>query len=151
MTKVAIIRMMQILVAGWVSAACGLLLGAIGWLTLAWRAELLPSRHQKRGRLRDTTIQAPCYWTLFAILVLTGTEIGLDLLDADKTTVWYQPVRYAAAVATFCPPMAVLGAKRPQDHGWQIVVLSLWLILLVPSTQWLLLQPGESMHFHPAW
>ncbi|HYO23615.1 MAG TPA: hypothetical protein VEQ85_01570, partial [Lacipirellulaceae bacterium] len=30
---------------------------------------------------------------------------------------------------------AVLGAKRPQDRAWQWVVLSLWIVLLVPAGQ----------------
>jgi hypothetical protein len=39
--------------------------------------------------------------------------------------IWLSHLRFIAAGATFCPLMALLGAKRPQDRGWQFVVLSL--------------------------
>ena len=44
--------------------------------------------------------------------------------------------------------MALLGAKRPQDRGWQFIVLSLWLVLALPSFEWLLF--GRIHEIHPA-
>ena len=59
-------------------------------------------------------------------------------------------VRYLAAVATLCPSMAVLGCKRPQNRGWQFIVLSLLVILIVPSIEALLQRPGGPLRLHAA-
>jgi hypothetical protein len=61
------------------------------------------------------------------------------------------PLRYAAAVTTLCPMMAVLGAKRPQDRAWQWVVLALLATLWLPAAQWLLLESGEPTDLFLAW
>jgi hypothetical protein len=47
--------------------------------------------------------------------------------------------------------MAVLGAKRPQDRGWQWVVLSLWVVLLVPAAQAWAAPSGDQLRLHPLW
>jgi hypothetical protein len=59
--------------------------------------------------------------------------------------------RYVAAAMTFCPLMGVLGAKRPQDRGWQWVVLSLWVILLVPAMQAVAARSGHRLELYGAW
>ncbi|HEX6963971.1 MAG TPA: hypothetical protein VF175_19040, partial [Lacipirellula sp.] len=84
-------------------------------------------------------------------LTLGAVEIAAlqNLGDSDSLAIslW----RYAAAVSTFCPLMAVLGAKRPQDRGWQWVVLSLWVILLVPALQAVAARTGERLELAGAW
>ena len=45
----------------------------------------------------------------------------------------HSPLDFAAAMIVFCPAMALLGAKRPQDKPWQLIVLSLWGILALPG------------------
>ena len=47
--------------------------------------------------------------------------------------------------------MAVLGAKRPQDRGWQWVVLSLWIVLVWPAAQAVLLPAGIRVELFVAW
>jgi hypothetical protein len=47
--------------------------------------------------------------------------------------------------------MALLGAKRPQDRGWQFIVASLWIVLALPATQDLVFSPGSRLDLHPAW
>ncbi len=47
--------------------------------------------------------------------------------------------------------MAILGAKRPQDRGWQFIVASLWMILCLPSGQYWFLGGGRALMVHPAW
>ena len=63
---------------------------------------------------------------------------------ADVITAW----RFAAAAASICPVVALLGAKRPQDRAWQCIVFSLWVILVLPSFGMLLLRPGSVFEVH---
>lgn len=49
---------------------------------------------------------------------------------------------------TFAPPMAVLGAKRPQHWAWQFIVLSLLVVLALPELE--ALAWGGRAQWHPA-
>lgn len=82
-------------------------------------------------RLRGTTLVGPCWW---AIAASTGLTILAERHFAGGGLT-SPAVRFAVAAATFCPLMAVLGAKRPQHRGWQWVVASLWLVLVWPAGQ----------------
>ena len=53
--------------------------------------------------------------------------------------------RFAAAVLSFAPTMALLGAKRPQNGAWQFVVITLWAILALPAFEVLLRGRGEAL------
>jgi hypothetical protein len=46
--------------------------------------------------------------------------------------------------------MAVLGAKRPQNVGWQLIVVTLWIVLILPVGETLLLWRGGSLDEGPA-
>jgi hypothetical protein len=46
--------------------------------------------------------------------------------------------------------MAVLGAKRPQDRGWQFIVLSLLVVLWLPTLEALLRRPQVGLQLHGA-
>ncbi len=74
-------------------------------------------------RLRGTTLVAPFVWAAIALALLVAAELTASGF-ADRAP-WMSHVRFIAAGATFCPLMALLGAKRPQDRGWQFVVWSL--------------------------
>jgi hypothetical protein len=115
---------------------------AIGLLLLALAAVV---------GLRGTTLAAPALWATASALTLGAAESAAlqSLGGSDSLTVslWL----FAAAVSTFCPLMAVLGAKRPQDRGWQWVVLSLWVILLVPALQAVAARTGERLELFGAW
>jgi hypothetical protein len=100
-----------------------------------------------RRKLLGTTLLAPWVWSVVALLAVAGAEIAVGLVDSLPPN-WRMGLRYAAAMATFTPTMALLGAKRPQDRGWQFIVLSLWAILALPSFEWLLF--GEIQELHPA-
>jgi hypothetical protein len=100
-------------------------------------------------RLRGTTLAAPAAWALTSALGLAAVEAGLALRPISP--IWASIWRYAAAVGTFCPLMAVLGAKRPQDRGWQWVVVSLWVILLVPAMQAVAARSGSRVELFGAW
>jgi hypothetical protein len=80
-----------------------------------------------------------------APVVMEATALAAR--DGASLDAW----RFAAAVATFCPLVALLGAKRPQDRAWQFVVVSFWCVLALPAGQALLLRPGLPLRVHPLW
>lgn len=102
-----------------------------------------------RRRFAGTTLIAPWWWATIAVLAVAGIEVLLGLDDGSRSGRTYY--RFTAAAATFCPLMAVLGAKRPQDRGWQFIVASLWLVLAWPAVSGLLLHPTGELHLHAAW
>jgi len=95
-----------------------------------------------RGALRGSTLIAPYRWTLAAFAALTLVEVAIGLAGADPARFWVAALRYAAAATTFCPLMALLGAKRPQDRGWQWIVATLWVVLVLPAAESLVLGRG---------
>jgi hypothetical protein len=99
-------------------------------------------------RLRGTTLAAPAAWAVVSALLIAAVEAMLrwrgPAVDTLAVSLW----RYAAAAGTFCPLMAVLGAKRPQDRGWQWVVLALWVILLVPALQAVAARSGQELELY---
>jgi hypothetical protein len=121
----------------WIAAALMLVVAALG----------------ARGfiRWRGTTLAAPAAWVVAAALVLTAVELALawrpDLAESFGASL----ARYASAVGTFCPIMGVLGAKRPQDRGWPWVVLTRWIVLLVPAGQAWVGRTGRLGSVGPAW
>ncbi len=97
--------------------------------------------------IRGTTLVAPWVWASISLVTLTAVELSLTAIG-DPAPTWAPAARYAAAMSTFTPIMALLGAKRPQDRGWQWIVLTLWLILCQPAGEWLLF--GGVAEIHPA-
>jgi hypothetical protein len=119
--------------------------GAAACLALALAALLAFVRFRVRG----TTLVAPATWAIAAALGIATVE-GLLLWRAEwQGSLAASMAQYAAAVGTCCPLVAVLGAKRPQDRGWQWIVLSLWIVLLVPAGQAILSR--MSGHFVLPW
>ena len=100
-----------------------------------------------------STLAAPWYWSCIAVVVVTAAATYRANASADPgpAAAGLIAVSFLAAVATFMPTAAVLGAKRPQDRGWQFVVASLWAILFLPCGQWWLTGGGRSLTLHPAW
>jgi hypothetical protein len=104
-----------------------------------------------RRYVRGTTLAAPCAWAWVALLAIVGVELLATMDIADGPPLWLDAARYLVGVATFCPVMAVLGAKRPQDRAWQIIVASLWGVLSLPALQDLLYHYGQPVALDPAW
>ncbi len=98
-------------------------------------------------RLRATTLAAPCLWAAISASALAFGALIEPKLDGIGLSAF----QFAIAAATVCPLMAVLGAKRPQDRGWQWVVLSLWIVLVWPAAQAMLLPAGIRIELFVAW
>ena len=107
------------------------------WLIRSWKP------------LKETTLMAPLVWAMIAWLVICFTELLVHSVPMSPETV--DVARYIAALSTFCPAMALLGAKRPQDRGWQFIVLSLWVILAMPAVQPMLFARTSRFELHFAW
>ena len=97
--------------------------------------------------LRATTMGAPCLWAAIAAVSLA---IGF-LIESRLEGITLSATRFALATTAFCPLMAVLGAKRPQHRGWQWIVLSLWVILVWPAAQAVVLPVGVRVELFAAW
>jgi hypothetical protein len=97
-----------------------------------------------RQRLRGTTLVAPWSWATFSLVAVASCEALAGCVDSGGRD-WTSPLRFSAAATTFCPSMARLGAKRPQNRAWQLVVLSLWIILALPAWEGLVVV-GRQVH-----
>src|SRR5262249_46078520 len=86
-----------------------------------------------------------------ALSSVAGGELLIALAVGDRAAPWQDSLRFIAAAATFCPLVALLGGKRPQDRAWQWIVLSFLVILALPAAQFLLLSPGQPMSMHAVW
>lgn len=99
--------------------------------------------------IAGTTLVAPWWWNVAALLTL-ATCAATDKFNSSPAPAWQAHLAYAAAAVTFCPWMAVLGAKRPQDVAWQFVVATLLVVLLLPSAEALLYRPQSPLELHAA-
>jgi hypothetical protein len=99
-------------------------------------------------RLRGTTLVAPACWALLAIASVAAVEAALAARPgsaAPSASIY----RCLAGAVSFCPLLALLGAKRPQDRAWGWIVLSLWVVLALPALEAWLFQLGR-FELHPA-
>lgn len=100
----------------------------------------------RRRTLVGTTLMAPWWWAVVALICVVATEAMVTQTERSTLTL---SLRYVAATSAFCPLMAVLGAKRPQDRMWQFIVLSLWAVLAEPAAEWWLFESGGPAELHP--
>jgi hypothetical protein len=99
-------------------------------------------------KLRGTTLVAPCLWVAIAASCL----LFLSIVQIQATAgLAISVLRFVVASITLCPLIAVLGAKRPQDRGWQWVVAALWLILVWPAAQTLVNPAGPEFEIFLPW
>jgi len=108
-------------------------------LSLGWR--------QARG----TTLGAPIVWALFATAALALDAVVESLAANSEYGIGLSALRFAAAAVSLCPLMAILGAKRPQNRGWQWVVLTLWIVLVWPAAQAVLMPTGLRVELFVVW
>lgn len=112
------------------------------WAVFAGGAELVLLLLFRR-RVQGTTLVAAWWWAVAATAFLTATAAAPWASDPRPAAL--EAIRFAAGALTFCPAMAVLGAKRPQHRAWQLVVFSLWGILALPALENLALRRGQSL------
>ncbi|MFW6125153.1 MAG: hypothetical protein ACOC46_03305, partial [Pirellulales bacterium] len=85
-----------------------------------------------RRAVRGTTLTGAWAWALAGwIAWIVGVGIGPLITESG----WEGHVRYAAAVLALCPPIAVLGARRPMAGIWNLVVAALVVVLALPALE----------------
>lgn len=97
---------------------------------------------------RGTTLFAPWCWAIAGALAVAGASLLNARVGGGDSAPW---LRYLAGATLLAAPMAVLGAKRPQDRAWQWVVLSLMGLALLPAGHQWLSHPGSELRLEPAW
>ncbi len=100
---------------------------------------------------RGSTMTCPLIWSIVALWAVAGAEwyVWSNATEVGEGH-WATSLRFFVATLTFCPAMAVLGAKRPQDWAWQFIVFSLWLVLILPAGEALLLRRSGLIEIHDA-
>ncbi len=103
----------------------------------------MASGHDTGSRL----VVALASWATLAAALIGGV---FDTDYGNRTT-WQEPLAMLVAMTAVLPGIAVLGAKRPQHVAWQWIVLSLWVVLILPAAQWLALGGEPSVHPARRW
>ena len=125
-------------------------------LTLALAGCLLLLLAAVRRKIAGTTLVSAWAWGLAVVSVLASVAAYALLASepvkpsAGSFETWSTPLGFAASMIALCPPVALLGAKRPQNKPWQLIVLSLWGILALPGFESALRGGGEMVDIHPA-
>ncbi len=100
-----------------------------------------------RRRFKGTTLCGAWWWAVAATLALTVVEICVALRDLhDLASV--ESLRFLVGALTFCPLMAVLGARRPHHRAWHFVVFSMWGVVALPALENLVLHRGQFLAIH---
>ncbi len=101
-----------------------------------------------RQKWHAATLATPCVWVAISAICLAALAL---MQTGDADTLEMSVLRFAVAASTLTPLVAVLGAKRPQDRGWQWVVLTLWLIVVWPALQAFANPAGSRVELFAAW
>ena len=112
-----------------------LLLAAIGTVAVA-------ATYRK---LRGTTLVGSQVWLCGCLVAVAAVEVW-QAVPAERTNAsTVELLRFLAATLTFCPLVALMGAKRPQNRAWHFIVLSLWVVLALPALHVGLLRSGQTL------
>ena len=127
------------------SAVCVLAIGAalVGLGALLFR----------RPQVRETTLVPAWWWAVAAVLAWSGAELAAGIsarLGDGLQPTWLAPLRLAAVTLSFCPQLAILGAKRPQHAAWSFVVAAFWGIMALPAAETFFLQRGQRLEMGDA-
>ena len=93
--------------------------------------------------VRRTTLLGPWSWAVAAFVTwaLVELAVAVGIIGSDTS----EAARFAGVALSFCPIVAVLGAKRPQHAAWSFVVLSLWAIVALPAAENFVLHAGQKL------
>ena len=105
-------------------------------LAIATAATILLLRQLRR--LQGTTMLMPWAWSLLAFWSLAA----VDLFDGSEA------MGFLLSAAALCPGMAWMGARRPHDRAWQLIVASLWLVIVLPALRELALPSAGEFSIH---
>ena len=117
----------------------------LAWLLTVAAASLAVLAIGFRG-VRGTTLLAAWAWAAAAVVVLVGVESASIASAVDSSAL--QGARFAAAIMSMAPGVAVLGAKRPQDRAWQLVVAALVAMFALPAIETFVYRPGSPPPVH---
>jgi len=120
----------------------GLTVAAAAIVSLAVGLAVLLSRRQA---IEPTTLTSAWWWALATLTTWAGTELVAGIYAANGSGAGFAPLRLAAMALSFCPVVALVGAKRPQHRGWNLVVASLWAIVALPAAETFFLRPGQNV------
>lgn len=101
------------------------------------------------NKLRGTTLLAPAVW--LAICCLLAFCLSFTCLATDGEPSNLRLLLFLVANSSFCPQMGLFGAKRPQDRGWQVIVVTLWIVLSIPVLQSLAFSSDSFFEIHGIW
>ncbi len=124
-------------------------LSALAFLPLGCWIVGVAGLWQSWPRVAGTTLVAPWAWSGAALTAVAVVEVGLLAGQGNVSPSSAGHLRFLAAACTFCPVVALLGAKRPQDRAWQFIVLTLWVVIVMPVGEALLNRPGAALVLHP--
>ena len=91
-----------------------------------------------RKYVANTTLMAPWIWAIAASIAVLSATLFVNTVNTVNTvdniaSAGAPLLRYLAAIATCCPVVALLGAKKPQSRAWQWIVGALWIVLSLPA------------------
>lgn len=115
-----------------------LVLGALT-MTALWRLRRLTS---------GTTLTAAWLWAAGAVAATSAVAFVASGENSDSRSPIY---RYLAGILLLAPPLALLGAKRPQNIAWQWVVVAFLALLALPAARQCLYRPGGALELETAW
>ncbi|HEV3340667.1 MAG TPA: hypothetical protein VG125_09925 [Pirellulales bacterium] len=102
-------------------------------------------------KLHHATLSAPCAWA-GASLALVTCAAGLPAVAGGSSGAnWTAHVDYLASITTLAPFVALLGAKRPQDRAWQLIVAALVALFAFQDFRTWAIDPSTSPTPHAAW
>jgi hypothetical protein len=103
----------------------------------------------RRPAIEHTTLVPAWWWAVLATVAWCGVELAA-VIYGSLAPDWLEPLRLAAVTLSFCPILAVLGAKRPQHMAWSFVVAAFWGIVALPAAETFFLQGGQRLEMGDA-
>ncbi len=99
-------------------------------------------------RTRNTTLAGPWAWAVWAVVCQIAAELVGVLGGLEDPSI--TNIRFLAATAALLPMASLLGAKRPQNRSWHLIVLSLWMVLVLPLAESYFVRRGGTIQVHDA-